>query len=143
MSDALQRRQRPYFPPLTDVAPEVVLPRDYWLETPVTVVSAVGTASWAWFDASKHVPDGATALMLYGEYNKTGNNLSVLEVRSSVRLPAVKVFNVTGPAAGAFTGSLLFFLPLDQRDDFRRFQYEVTNNSFGGSLSLKLMGYRL
>lgn len=129
---------RQYYPPIDPLEPpKKTGAKKVWLETPVTVSTTITTYTWAWFDASKFVPKDATGLILYAECVKSGVNVSVLEVRASKRLPAIKVLYVTG----ALTSCNFLTLPLDQREYRKAFQHEVTTNSFGTSIALKIVGY--
>lgn len=138
--DRRRQTRQTYQPVLPDEPQSPVLPRFYWLETPVTVSTTITTYAYAWFDASRWVPKGATALLLSAECEKSGGALSVLSARPSPRLTAVKVFNATASDTHSVP---LLVLPLDQRYDRPAFQHTVTGSSFGTSISLTLVGYLL
>lgn len=93
-----------------------------------------------WADVTKWVPQDATALILYAECVKSSAPLaSTLEVRSSPRLPTMKILNVQ--PSGRQAGTV--YLPIEPRTLRKAFQHSVTTGSFGTSVSLQLVGYTL
>jgi len=137
-------RQRQHFP-APKSAP--VVNTDWklrMLDTAVTVTTTVTTVAWTVFDCTDDVPHGATHVLVEIEYEKSAvANLSRIDFRSKSDRQAVLGCSVTGIAAFALTGANQVVVPILSTNLQRTFQYEVTGNSFGTSLSVKILGYYL
>lgn len=119
--------------------------RPIWLATPVTVQSSTtGTVSWATFDASASIPDGAVAAIVEVEYGITEpDSGSPLDAYVKFRSASgtIELVGARGRASGTADNNADCSQVMVPISSLRHFDYDISAPGFDLGCELRLVGY--